>query len=176
MSPLDQDRPRPSGTRPPIIIVEGLPEAFRRAVEELRSEGWAVRDGFDSGDATPREVRAGGVGDAESAGRAVLAVLAGAGAVVHATAAGDVIDRLLDDLRHLGQVDHRTGTGSSAVSLEARAILGRLALGDTLGEAAHALHLSRRTADRRLAEARRALGVERTIEAIARARRLGWIG
>jgi hypothetical protein len=37
------------------------------------------------------------------------------------------------------------------------------------------LGLARRTADRRLAEARRTLGVSRTTEAIARARRLGWL-
>jgi DNA-binding NarL/FixJ family response regulator len=173
---LDQERPRQPGARRPIVIVEGPPEAFRRAVEELRSEGWTIRDGFDADRPSPTEVRAGAVADAASAGRAVLAVLAGAGLVVHATAGGDLIDRLLDDLRHIGQVDHRTGAGSAAVSHEARAILGRLATGETLGEAAHALHLSRRTADRRLAEARRALGVERTVEAIARARRLGWLG
>ena len=42
-------------------------------------------------------------------------------------------------------------------------------------EAAHALHLSRRTADRRLAQARRALGVDRTVVAIAWAHRFGWL-
>jgi DNA-binding NarL/FixJ family response regulator len=59
---------------------------------------------------------------------------------------------------------------------EARAILGLLAEGHSLGEAAHLLGLARRTADRRLLAARRALGVDRTTEAIARARRLGWFG
>ena len=58
---------------------------------------------------------------------------------------------------------------------DARAILGLLAEGQSLGEAADILGLSRRTADRRLAEGRRALGVERTTEAIARAQRLGWL-
>lgn len=175
VSQRDPIRSRPSGARLPIVIVEGPTEAFRRAVDELRSEGWAIRDGFDPDPGAPAPVCAGTVDDAASAGRAVLTVLAGAGIVAHATAAGDVVDRLLDDLRHIGQVDLRTGTGSTAVGHEARAILGRLAAGDTLGEAAHALHLSRRTADRRLAAARHALGVERTVEAIARARRLGWI-
>jgi DNA-binding NarL/FixJ family response regulator len=59
---------------------------------------------------------------------------------------------------------------------DARAILRCLAEGQTLGQAASTLNLSRRTADRRLAEARRALGVERTVEAVSRGRRLGWLG
>lgn len=51
---------------------------------------------------------------------------------------------------------------------DGRAILGLLAEGATLGAAAATLHMSRRTADRRLAEARAALRVERTVEAVAR--------
>jgi DNA-binding NarL/FixJ family response regulator len=57
-----------------------------------------------------------------------------------------------------------------------RALLALLAEGLTLGEAAWQLGLPRRTADRRLADARRALGTDRTAEAIARAKRLGWLG
>lgn len=67
------------------------------------------------------------------------------------------------------------GRAAAAIGPEARALIGRIAAGDTLGEAAHALHLSRRTADRRLAQARRALGVERTVAAIVWARHLGWL-
>lgn len=81
--------------------------------------------------------------------------------------------------RALGEpipLDHRHQAGSPTdIGPEARALIGRIAAGDTLGEAAHALHLSRRTADRRLAHARRALGVERTVVAIAWAQRLGWL-
>ena len=55
-----------------------------------------------------------------------------------------------------------------ALCADGRAILGLLAEGATLGAAAATLHLSRRTADRRLAEARAALRVERTVEAVAR--------
>lgn len=56
---------------------------------------------------------------------------------------------------------------------DGRAILGLLAEGSTLGAAAATLGMSRRTADRRLAEARAALQVERTVEAVARLRRPG---
>lgn len=58
---------------------------------------------------------------------------------------------------------------------DARSILARIAAGGTLGAIAGELGLSRRTADRRLAEARAALGAERTTEAVARAQRLGWL-
>jgi DNA-binding CsgD family transcriptional regulator len=59
---------------------------------------------------------------------------------------------------------------------DGRAILVRLAIGRPLGAIARELNLSRRTADRRLAGARAALGVERTTEAVAQALRLGWLG
>jgi DNA-binding CsgD family transcriptional regulator len=53
--------------------------------------------------------------------------------------------------------------------------LSLLSDGFTLGEASARLGISRRTADRRLADARRALGAERTAEAVARARQAGWL-
>ena len=62
-----------------------------------------------------------------------------------------------------------------AIDDDARAILARIATGRTLGAIARELGLSRRTADRRLADARAALGVERTTEAVARAQRFGWL-
>ena len=77
------------------------------------------------------------------------------------------------------------GTGSAAagptgrevpgIHDDARSILARIAAGRTLGAIAGELGLSRRTADRRLAEARAALGAQRTTEAVARAQRLGWL-
>jgi DNA-binding CsgD family transcriptional regulator len=45
-------------------------------------------------------------------------------------------------------------------------LLDRLAGGKTLGDAGTELHLSRRTADRRLASAREKLGVGTTAEAV----------
>jgi DNA-binding CsgD family transcriptional regulator len=79
-------------------------------------------------------------------------------------------------LADCGPIEGRDpGRVATSVGPDARALIGRLAAGDTLAEAAHALHLSRRTADRRLAQARRALGVDRTVVAIVWARRLGWL-
>jgi DNA-binding CsgD family transcriptional regulator len=53
-----------------------------------------------------------------------------------------------------------------------RRLLELLAQGMTVGEAARRVFVSRRTADRRLAEARIALGVRTTTEAVARLLRL----
>jgi DNA-binding NarL/FixJ family response regulator len=162
----------------PIVFVEGPREALDHAVAELSAAGWEVSEGFDGlPPGRRRLVRRGVVRSAEDAAAALLAVLDGAGVVIAAEAPREILDRLLDDLRHVGPVDHRIGEFQAppAMTPEARAILGLLAEGETLGEAAELLGLSRRTADRRLAEARAALGVERTAQAIARAKRLGWL-
>lgn len=147
------------------------------AIEEVTADGWTVTPGFGGGRRAGRSVRSGAVGDRASAETALITALGGEGLIVHATAERDIIDQLVDDLRRLGRVEHRIGAPEAppAVSPEARAILGLLAEGHSLGEAAAILGIARRTADRRLAEGRRALGTDRTTEAIARARRLGWL-
>jgi hypothetical protein len=115
-----------------------------------------------------------GDGDAQHAVRAALR-----GFSVLAIATGDraVLDRLYDDLRRFGRLEVRSlppnhpGDGPGDVlGDDARALLQLLADGLTLGEAASRLHLSRRTADRRLAAARAALGASTTNEAVARLR------
>jgi DNA-binding CsgD family transcriptional regulator len=128
--------------------------------------------------APPGAVRLGGVADAADAAKAVLAAVQGVDLVIVATAPREVIDQLCDDLRRLGRLDHRVGPAAPsapAVALgpDERALLGRLIGGASLGEAARALHLSRRTADRRLAAARRALGAATTSEALVLAQRIG---
>lgn len=169
---------------PPVVVVEGPREAFARVVADLDRAGWQVTEGFGrhhrpNGSSRGRDVLAGAVRTIEDAGAALLAVLAGKGVVIHGCAPGVVLDQLLGDLHHVGPVDHRRVPGpprADELDADARAILSLLAQGRTLGVAARALGLSRRTADRRLAEARRALRVERTVEAVARARKLGWLG
>jgi DNA-binding NarL/FixJ family response regulator len=163
---------------PPVIVIEGSDRDFTDTVAGVRAAGWQVTEGFAPPFGASRDVRSGPVASAEDAAAALLAVLGGAGIVAHALAPREVLDRLLGDLRHVGPVELRRGDERAAVELDAdsKAILLSLARGRTLGQAADELGLSRRTADRRLAEARRALGVERTVEAVAQARRLGWLG
>lgn len=167
-------RPEPEG---PFVIVEGPAAALEHAVREQESSGKAVVPGFHRTHDLRPMIRTGIVADTKDAEAALLAALRSEGLVVQATASRQVVDRLVDDLRRLGPVDHRVGTPQQApaISSDARAILGLLAEGHSLGEAAGILGLSRRTADRRLAKGRQALGAARTTEAIALARHLGWL-
>lgn len=80
-----------------------------------------------------------------------------------------IAERLTHDLRRLGRADPMPADAAvdpSILEPDGFELLGLLASGMSLGEAAASLHLSRRTADRRLAAARRRLGVETTAEAL----------
>ena len=163
--------------RPPFVVIEGPAGSADREAMRLRASGYELVDGYRTVVRRGRAiVRTGVVRGPGDAAEALLAAIDGAGLLVEAAADRLTIDRLVDDLRRLGPVDHRIGEANAGPPLdpEARAILGLLAEGHSLGEAAHLLGLARRTADRRLAAARTALGVDRTTEAISRARRLGW--
>jgi DNA-binding CsgD family transcriptional regulator len=149
----------------PLVVVEASERALAQCVRELEREGFPVIHGWRQDGSI---VCVGDVADAADAAEALLAAVAGAGLVVHARADRAVIDRLVDDLRRLGAVDHRTtepGAGP-VLTADERRLLDRLADGQTLGQAAADLNLSRRTADRRLASAREKLGAETTAEAI----------
>jgi len=156
----------------PLVVVEGSPGAFADAVREVEASGGRLVKGWWR---DPSVVCAGPVASAEDASEALLAVVAGAGIVVEARADREVVDRLLDDLRRFGKVDYRTSVPDAGPELspEERELLGLLSDGLTLGNAAERLHLSRRTADRRLASARKTLGVSSTAEAILAATRAG---
>lgn len=156
----------------PLIVVEASERALAHALRELELAGARVVPGWQQDETL---VCTGSVQDAADAAHALLAAVAGAGLVVHAQAERDVIDRLVDDLRRLGPVDHRTTEPDPgpALTAEERRLLDQLAEGKTLRRAAAELHLSRRTADRRLASARRKLGATTTTEAIVTYTRTG---
>lgn len=149
----------------PLVVVEASERALASALRELEREGARIVHGWRN---DPAVVCTGAVRDAADAAEALLAAVAGAGLVVHAQADRDVIDRLVDDLRRFGPVDHRTDEPEWQAELNAdeRRLLDRLTEGKTLGQAAAELHVSRRTADRRLASAREKLGVATTAEAV----------
>ena len=165
------------GAMPPLVVVEGSDRDLQLAAQELAVSGWHVEHGFDAPYRAGRVVRHGVVSSDALAAAALTAAMAGQGLVLRVDAPRDVLDRFLGDLRHLGEVDVRSGRVAATTQLEPedRAILGLLAEGHSLGEAAALLGLSRRTADRRLARGRRVLGARRTTEAIVQARRLGWL-
>jgi DNA-binding NarL/FixJ family response regulator len=164
---------------PPNTVCEGPDSDVEDLAAELRAMGWTIHVGFDVAGGVPRGSRVvcvGDVNDVDDAAAAVLAVVRGARVVVRARASREVIDALCDDLRRLGPLEHHLGARPEAVlDDEQRRILASLLDGRTLTQAAKDLHLSRRTADRRLATAREALDVSTTAEAVVEARRLGLI-
>lgn len=150
---------------PPLVVVEGPETGLARALAEIGPGREIVR----AWRADPSVVCTGVVSTASDAAEALLAAVAGAGIVALARADRDLIDRFVDDLRRLGRVDHRAGDEEPArvaLTADERGLLDLLLSGRTLGDAAAELHLSRRTADRRLASARRKLRVASTAEAL----------
>lgn len=156
-----------------IVLEQADAAAVDAALAELTADGAEVVRGWRP----PRDgvvVCVGRVETVQDAGAAVLAAVRSARLVLDAIAPREVIDQLCDDLRRLGTLDHRIGPSSRPVlSAEERALLAQLLTGATLGQAARALHLSRRTADRRLASARMTLGAGSTAEVLLLAAELG---
>jgi DNA-binding CsgD family transcriptional regulator len=175
--------PQPSRTRPLVLVTAGAD--VETVVNGLRSQGWHVQRGFNAPNPIAdrqRLICVGPVLTTQDAAAAVLAAMTGAGIVADVFGATEaIVEQLNGDLRTFGPVDVLTDDRQPglampvAVSPESAALLVRLADGASLQEAASSLAMSRRTADRRLAEARQALGVRTTAEAVVLARRLGLV-
>ena len=142
-------------------------------VRRLDRDGWSTRDGFALPEtawdvSATRLVLHGRVTDADTLQLAVLAAASGAGIVAVADTTTPVGRALVDDLARLGTVHRDADVDDPAGNLvsEQRALLERLAAGDTIAAAAAAEFLSLRTANRRIAEARALLGVRTTREAV----------
>ncbi len=136
---------------------------------DLADAGWHVVAGWSAGRGSTGPVVATGIVAAPSdVPAAVLAAVGGAALVVDARADRPVVEGLCDDLRRLGRVERRSPeTGWVPLTADERRLLDLLAGGATLGEAAGRLHLSRRSADRRLAAVRERLGVPTVAAAVA---------
>lgn len=164
---------------PRFVVLEGpsivVGRRLRAAVSAVRADGWTVVRGWAAPLGREPVVCAGFIATADDARRALLAAISGAGLIVGAKADRDTIDRFLDDLRRLGPVAHLAGSRPSGelarllVTSEQRALLGLLGEGLSVRDAAASIGLSRRAADRRLATARTALGVDSTAGAIVAA-------
>jgi DNA-binding NarL/FixJ family response regulator len=160
-----------AGEEQQFVVAEGAAiPGLRVEAERARLRGRRVVAGWEG--AGPQTASLGLVTDASSATQALVAALAGADLLIEAWADGSLVDRLCDDLRRLGRVVHRTGEPGDERAIDGLdddviALLSLLAQGVSLGDAAARLHLSRRTADRRLADARKVLGVRGTVEAVA---------
>jgi DNA-directed RNA polymerase specialized sigma24 family protein len=156
----------------PLVVADRalLPSGAR---EGLAAAGWRVEDGFalpaEPWDLTDRRwARAGVVADDDGLAAAVLAAARGVGVL-----AGCPDERrrarLVDDLGRIAPVEvlDLGPDPLAALDDDQRALLAALAEGASIAEAAGRLHLSTRTAERRLATARRSLGVRTTAEAVA---------
>ena len=166
------------GERPLVLVPAGRgSEPVLASVRaRLRASGWQIVAGLATRPAGDRTVLEGKVTTDDEAASAVLAAIDGYGLIVPVTLEGASLHRLEDDLRRLGTLAI-AGDDPAAVAIppdpDGLAIVAMLARGHTLGEAAHALGISRRTADRRLAAAKATLGAGRTTEAVALAARRG---
>lgn len=133
----------------PLVIVEDA-TAYRAVLAELRGAGWTagtqVVDGVDVLDLA--------VAQPPDAQRAVLAAVGGSGVLVRAQAPRAVLDDLVEDLGRLGRVVVADTATVVTLDVDTWRLLHALAVGDTVAAAARALHLSTRTANRRVTEAR----------------------
>ena len=153
-------------------------------LRRLARAGWHTRDGFALTEAgwdvrAAKLVLFGRVVDVDTAELALLAAARGAGVVAIADTTTDTGRALLADLTRIGPVvtdpdaelvgasGAGGGTaGGPQLAPEQRALLERLANGETIAAAAQSEFLSLRTANRRIAEARDVLGVRTTREAV----------
>lgn len=163
-------------TSPPRYLVATAADATT-VLRRLARAGWQTREGFALTEPTwdltaARLVVFGRVTDLETAQLAVHAAARGAGVVAIADVGSDVGRALLADLSRIGTVvrdvdtDNEPADGALPLTPEQRALLDRLANGETIAAAAAAEFLSLRTANRRIAQAREALGVRTTREAV----------
>ncbi|HEY3503474.1 MAG TPA: LuxR family transcriptional regulator [Actinocatenispora sp.] len=166
----------------PRYLVANSGEATT-VLRRLARAGWRTREGFALPEAgwdvaEQQLVLFGRVPDMDAAALAVLAAARGAGVVVIADDQSDTGRAVLADLSRIGPVlsdpnadpvDEQADQGSGddlPLSDEQRSLLDRLGAGETIAAAAEAEFLSLRTANRRIAEARKALGVRTTREAV----------
>ncbi|MDG4831056.1 LuxR family transcriptional regulator [Solwaraspora sp. WMMD1047] len=163
---------------PPRYVVPTAGDATA-VLRRLTRAGWLSREGFALAESgwdvsAARVVLFGRVADADTVRLAVLASVRGAGVVAITDVTEDHGRALVADLERLGAVQLDPDAEPAVDPVEAagrlvpeqRALLERLANGETIAAAAAAEFLSLRTANRRIAQARAALGVGTTREAV----------
>jgi DNA-binding NarL/FixJ family response regulator len=165
------------------LYVLNSPADLATVVRSLAAAGWTVRPGLrvpeEPWDLTSgRTVVTGTVTDSGAVADAVLAAARGAAVATVADPQSVAGRALLADLARIGTVlrapvdgvalepvENPDGDGLP-LNEEQRALLDRLAAGESIAAAATAEFLSLRTANRRIAAAREALGVRTTRQAV----------
>jgi hypothetical protein len=139
----------------------------------LLPDDWTARAGFGL-PASPWDLSArrwactGEVTDPGGARAAIEALTRGVALSITVTLTGDDRRRFEEDLARTGSLVTDRSGDASGLAPEHIALLGGLAAGLSVTAAAASANLSRRTANRRLAEARVRLGVSTTAEAVTR--------
>ena len=157
-------------TPPPVLLLAaGGADSFTGL------PGWTARRGFDLGpepwDRTADRLVCVGIVDDDTAPAALEALARGAALAIEVAARGATRHRFLDDLHKLSTpVAHEPAADPAvdALTPTQRDLLDALAGGATVTAAASDLHLSRRTANRALADARARLGTASTAAAVRR--------
>lgn len=156
-----------SRRRPIVYVVDGDPIASARSWlpgYEVTDPPALIEAPFDL--ATGATVVAMVIDSADAARRAVLAATRGITVVAKITLTAHAHLELLDDLSRVADVRLATSSAWEQLTDDQRRIIAALAAGWTVEIAAGQLGWSRRTATRRLGEAKRALGVASTAEAV----------
>ena len=155
------------------LILASDDQTFETAIEEVSSIGWDVRRAWRLSErewsvSDARIVCCGPVATFDDVSAALLAAVRGAGVVARVELEAEPTQRLREELRSLGPIEERARQHGDAaeLSLEQIELCVLLGGGLSLADAATQLHLSRRTAFRRLADVRQALNVQTTREAV----------
>ncbi len=144
----------------PLVVVQDA-EAQAAVVAEFTGAGWTVAD--DPGARGPAVCTVLAVRSATDAQAAVLTALRGGAVLIRVDPgphlAGTVAD-LVDDLGTIGRTLVVDEPSAVRLDVDTWRLAHEIARGATLEAAARRLHLSTRTANRRLGAARSALGAD----------------
>lgn len=158
----------------PLVVLPDAAEVGAVAVR-LRRNGHTVQTGFDLDgpfDVSERRVICSGeISTVADARAALLAAARGAGLLVAvgAEAGADLEQRFLEDLGRVGELRVEAAEpepSGPSLTTEQRQLLDLLAEGASIPAAAAELFISVRTAERRMAQIRSALGVRTTAAAV----------
>lgn len=149
------------------VLVEGDDAAWEQAIEDATRAGWEVSTSLADGPARGgAALYVMAVRSAEDAAAAALSAIRGHSLLLRGQAERGILDPLCADLRHIGIFAHRC-TEDAVMDRTERTLLATLAAGGTLTAAADAAHVSRRTADRRIAALRQRFRVPSVAALIA---------
>jgi DNA-binding NarL/FixJ family response regulator len=157
---------------PPLVVLPAEDDVDAVAAR-LRRNGHTVRGGFVPDgpfDLTGERIICSGiVATLDDARAAILAAARGAGLLVAVASSAEVEQQFLEDLGRIGEVrreTEETAPTRPALTTEQRQLLDLVAEGASIPAAAAELFISVRTAERRIAQIRTALGVRTTAAAV----------